>query len=43
MRNNLQKIKLYLFDMDGTVYLGPNPIEGAFETVDYLRSHGKKI
>ena len=39
----LQNIQLYLFDMDGTVYMGPNRIEGAFETVEYLRKHGKKI
>ena len=29
----LKGIRLYVFDMDGTVYLGDQPIEGAFEFV----------
>ncbi len=39
----LEKIKLFLMDMDGTVYLGNNKIEGAFEALETLRSMGKRI
>ena len=40
---DLQKIKLFLMDMDGTVYVGPNPIEGAFEALETLRQNGRKV
>lgn len=43
MKYDLTKIKLFLMDMDGTVYLGNNKIEGAFEALDALRQMGKKI
>ena len=41
--NPLSEVKLFLMDMDGTVYLGNNPIEGAFEALEYIRSHGRKF
>ena len=31
--------KLIIFDMDGTIYLGKNLIDGALETFDYLNEH----
>ena len=31
--------KLIIFDMDGTVYLGANLIDGALEAFDYLKKH----
>ncbi|GAB6926456.1 HAD-IIA family hydrolase [Paenibacillus sp. JCM 10914] len=33
----------YIFDLDGTIYLGSEAIEGAVETVHYLQSLGKKL
>lgn len=33
----LKPLRYFLLDMDGTVYLGPNPIEGAPEFIAYLR------
>lgn len=43
MDKQLDKIKLFLMDMDGTVYLGNNKIDGAFEALETLRNMGKKI
>ena len=40
---NLREIELFLFDMDGTVYLGETEIEGSFDTIRFLKSVGKKI
>lgn len=34
---------LFLFDLDGTVYMGDNPIEGAVETLARLTAIGKKV
>lgn len=31
--------KLIIFDMDGTIYLGANLIDGALETFQYLKDH----
>ncbi len=33
------KKKLIIFDMDGTIYLGANLIDGALETFKYLKDH----
>jgi len=33
----------YIFDLDGTIYLGPHAIEGAPETVNKLLSDGKQV
>lgn len=43
LKEKINKIKLFLMDMDGTVYVGGNKIEGAFETLDILRSKGKTV
>jgi len=40
---DINKVKLFLMDMDGTVYLGDKKIEGAFEALETLRQKGKKI
>jgi len=36
-------IKLFLMDMDGTVYVGDKKIEGAFEALASLKEKGKKV
>jgi len=33
----------YIFDLDGTIYLGEKLIPGARETIERLKSHSKKI
>ncbi|HIW32649.1 MAG TPA: HAD-IIA family hydrolase [Candidatus Paenibacillus intestinavium] len=33
----------YIFDLDGTVYLGEELIDGALETIQYLQSENKKL
>ncbi len=40
---DLKNVKLYLMDMDGTVYVGDKKIDGAFETLEELRRRGKKV
>ena len=40
---DINKIKLFLMDMDGTVYLGDQKIKGALETLEFLRNKGKNI
>ena len=42
-KDELAQIKLFLMDMDGTVYLGPQKIPGAFEALETLRRHGRRI
>lgn len=39
----LKHIKLFLMDMDGTVYIGPQKIPGAFEALETLRAAGRKV
>lgn len=38
----LKSIKAFLLDMDGTVYLGPNPIAGSPEFLQFLITTGRK-
>lgn len=40
---DLTDVKVYLFDMDGTLNMGDSPIDGAMDTLRYLESHGKKV
>ena len=40
---DINDVKLFLLDLDGTVYLGENEIKGAFDTVNTLREMGKKV
>ncbi|MEN3051557.1 MAG: hypothetical protein ABC596_07115, partial [Candidatus Methanosuratincola petrocarbonis] len=35
--------KGFIFDLDGCIYLGDRPIEGASETIGMLRKEGKQI
>ena len=39
----LSEKKLYIFDMDGTIYLGYNVFEFAIRFINNLRKNGKKI
>lgn len=38
----LRSLKCFLLDMDGTIYLGPNPIPGAPEFLTFLRESGRR-
>lgn len=40
---SLQQYSAYIFDLDGTIYLGNDPIAGAVETIQRLQSLGKKL
>lgn len=39
----LENIKAWLFDMDGTLYLGNDRLPGALELIDYLHETGRKV
>ena len=41
--NTLKEKKLYIFDMDGTIYLGGRVFDFAIKFINNLRSHGKKV
>ena len=49
MEKNLDKAgllgekKLYIFDMDGTIYLGGNPFPFAIDFIHHLRREGKRV
>lgn len=43
MAKNIKDVELFLFDLDGTVYIGDNEIEGSFAAVNRLREMGKRI
>ncbi len=42
MRSALTELRYFLLDMDGTIYLGPNPIPGAPEFIRFLRDSGRR-
>ena len=39
----LSEKKLYIFDMDGTIYLGYNVFDFAIRFINHLRAAGKKV
>lgn len=39
----LQSKKLFIFDMDGTIYLGGNPFDFAVEFINKLRAAGRRV
>lgn len=43
MNNDLSFKKLFVLDMDGTIYLDSTPIPGAIEFVEFCKSHGIRI
>ncbi len=43
MIKNLKNIELFIFDLDGTIYIGDREIDGSFLCVETLRQLGKKV
>lgn len=43
MQKNIKDVELFVFDLDGTIYIGDKEIEGSFEAVNKLRAMGKRI
>ena len=43
MKRDLSEKKLFILDMDGTIYLDSTPIPGAIEFVKHCRSHGVRV
>ena len=41
--NMLRRIRLYLFDMDGTLYLGDRLYDFTIELLDTLKATGRKF
>lgn len=39
----LEKIGLFVLDMDGTFYLGSHVIEGAIDFVRYVEKKGRRV
>lgn len=39
----LSKLKGFIFDLDGTIYIGEKLIDGAVELIELLRSSGRKV
>ncbi len=40
---NIKDVELFVFDLDGTVYIGDEEIEGSFEAINTLRKLGKRV
>lgn len=40
---NIKDVELFVFDLDGTVYIGDTEIEGSFAAINKLRAMGKRI
>lgn len=40
---NIKDVELFVFDLDGTVYLGDKEIDGSFSAINQLRAMGKRI
>ena len=43
MKDNIKKSKVFLFDLDGTVYVGDKPIGNVAETMNFLRGKGIRV
>ena len=39
----LEDVKVYLFDMDGTLNMGEVPLDGAMDTLRILAKNGKRV
>jgi HAD superfamily hydrolase (TIGR01457 family) len=40
--SQLAALRCFMLDMDGTIYLGPNPIDGSREFLRYLKESGRR-
>ena len=40
---DLNEVKVFLFDMDGTLNMGDVPIDGAMDTLRYLTEKGRRV
>jgi len=40
---DLREKRGFIFDLDGVVYIGDTPVEGARETLTYIRKSGRKV
>ena len=40
---DIRDVELFLFDLDGTVYVGDKEIEGSFAAINRLRALGKRV
>ncbi|MBO4554452.1 MAG: HAD-IIA family hydrolase [Clostridia bacterium] len=40
---NIKDVELFVFDLDGTVYIGDDEIDGSFAAINELRKLGKRI
>ena len=43
LTKELLDVELFLFDMDGTVYIGDKEIAGSFDAIRALKKLGKRI
>ena len=41
--NIIEKYELFLFDMDGVIYIGNDPVPGSVELINYLYKKNKRI
>ncbi len=39
----IENVQCFLFDMDGTLYLGNDRLDGALELIELLKSQGKRV
>ena len=39
----LQRVRVFLFDCDGVIWKGAEPIPGSIETLNYLKKIGKSV
>ena len=42
-KGSMAEKELFIFDMDGTIYLGGNPFPFAIDFIKKLRAHGKRV
>ena len=43
MNEIIKNKKLYIFDMDGTIYLGDQVFECAVKLISWLRNNGRRV
>ena len=43
LKDWIKQIKIFLLDMDGTIYIGDKPIGGMCDTLAAIRASGRKV